>query len=149
MYDSDQEKSERIVDAIRKASIPSDVEESIIGAYELLGSDDTTSDSIMQDVSVDVAVRSSATAEDLPGASFAGQQASFLNVHGTQKVLHSVKECWASLFTEQDIAYRKNQGITSAKMCVVVQKMVHSERSGVMCLRKIQPREPNKCLYRP
>ena len=131
-YDSNQQKSETIMQKIREGTIPSDVQESILSAYELLGSNDNSSNSIIDTTDVDVAVRSSATAEDLPGASFAGQQASFLNIKGAQNVLDSVRECWASLYTERAIAYRENQKITSAQMCVVVQKMVHSERSGVM-----------------
>ncbi len=83
---------------------------------------------------VDVAVRSSATAEDLPDASFAGQQESFLNIKGAAKVVDSVQECWASLFTPRAIFYRVENGYDHFKVgiCVVVQLMVESEVSGVM-----------------
>lgn len=81
-----------------------------------------------------VAVRSSATAEDLPGASFAGQQATFLNIKGENNLLESVKECWASLFTARAIFYREENKIDHAKVkiSVIVQKMVQSDVSGVM-----------------
>jgi len=130
-YDSDTEKSKVVMQSISDGTISDELKEEIISAYGLLGSDKSAS-SIISSKNVDVAVRSSATAEDLPGASFAGQQASFLNVSGAENVLNAVKDCWASLFTERAISYRKNQGITSAQMCVVVQEMVHSKRSGVL-----------------
>lgn len=80
-----------------------------------------------------VAVRSSATAEDLPGASFAGQQETYLNVKGETNLLQKVRECWASLFTERAIYYRHNKGFEHAKvgLAAVVQRMVQSEKSGV------------------
>jgi pyruvate, water dikinase len=81
-----------------------------------------------------VAVRSSATAEDLPEASFAGQQETFLNVIGNEELLISVRKCWASLFTSRAVYYRKKQGFETEKvgLCAVVQKMVQSEVSGIM-----------------
>ncbi|HWA51886.1 MAG TPA: phosphoenolpyruvate synthase [Patescibacteria group bacterium] len=81
-----------------------------------------------------VAVRSSATAEDLPGMSFAGQQATFLNIKGESNLLNSIRECWASLFTARAIFYRANNKIPTEKVgiCVIIQKMVESEVSGVM-----------------
>ncbi len=81
-----------------------------------------------------VAVRSSATAEDLPQASFAGQQASFLNVKGETNLLIKIRECWASLFTERAIFYREQNKIPhkKVKISVIVQKMVQSLASGVM-----------------
>jgi pyruvate,water dikinase len=81
---------------------------------------------------VDVAVRSSATAEDLPDASFAGQQESFLNVVGEKHVLESVKRCYASLFTDRAIAYRQEKGFDhlGVALSVGVQKMVRSDRAG-------------------
>ena len=80
------------------------------------------------------AVRSSATAEDLPWASFAGQQDSFLNVIGTEAVLHRIRSCWASLFTERAVAYRVRHGIDhrAVQMAVVVQQMLAPEASGVL-----------------
>ena len=81
-----------------------------------------------------VAIRSSATAEDLPTASFAGQQASFLNIKGEANVLEKVKECWASLFEPRAIFYRQEKGFDHLKvgLAVVIQKMVPAEISGVM-----------------
>jgi len=81
-----------------------------------------------------VAIRSSATAEDLPTASFAGQQASFLNVKGEANVVEKVKECWASLFEARAIFYRQEKGFDHLKvgLAVVIQKMVPAEISGVM-----------------
>lgn len=81
-----------------------------------------------------VAVRSSATAEDLPTASFAGQQETYLNVLGGKDLLEKVKMCWASLFTARATYYRKRQGFGTEQVgiAVVVQKMVNSETAGVM-----------------
>ena len=81
-----------------------------------------------------VAVRSSATAEDLPEASFAGQQSTFLNVQGEKGVVAAVQACWASLFTPRAIFYRHQQGFDHLRVgiAVPVQKMVQSEASGVM-----------------
>lgn len=81
-----------------------------------------------------VAVRSSATAEDLPEASFAGQQETYLNIVGKNELIRAVKKCWASLFTARAIYYRKKQGFPTEKVgiAVVVQKMVNSEVSGIM-----------------
>ncbi|MEM5767586.1 MAG: PEP/pyruvate-binding domain-containing protein, partial [Bacillota bacterium] len=80
------------------------------------------------------AVRSSATAEDLPGASFAGQQDTFLNVSGAAGVCEAIVKCWASLFNERAVAYRIKNGFPHDKVsiAVVVQKMVDSEISGVL-----------------
>lgn len=80
-----------------------------------------------------VAVRSSATAEDLPNASFAGQQDTYLNIQGETHLLHKIKECWASLFTERAIFYRHEQGFDHFKvgLAAVVQRMAQSEKSGI------------------
>lgn len=81
-----------------------------------------------------VAVRSSATAEDLPEASFAGQQETYLNISGTDEVVDAVQKCWASLFTARAVYYRKKQGFGTEKvgLCAVIQKMVESVVSGIM-----------------
>src|SRR5918993_1159231 len=81
-----------------------------------------------------VAVRSSATAEDLPDASFAGQQESFLNVTGLDHLMMSVQRCWASLWTERAIRYRSRHGLdhSSVWLAVVVQRMVEADAAGVM-----------------
>ena len=81
-----------------------------------------------------VAVRSSATAEDLAGASFAGQQETILNVVGAKDLLNAVRRCWSSLYTSQAIFYRHQRGFDGSQvsMAVVVQQMVDSEKSGVI-----------------
>ncbi|MFF4576582.1 PEP/pyruvate-binding domain-containing protein [Streptomyces sp. NPDC001410] len=83
---------------------------------------------------VPMAVRSSATAEDLPGASFAGQQETFLNIAGEQEVLLAVQRCWSSLWTPRALAYRARQGIDpdTVSLAVVVQKMVDASAAGVL-----------------
>ncbi|HET9303713.1 MAG TPA: PEP/pyruvate-binding domain-containing protein, partial [Propionibacteriaceae bacterium] len=94
----------------------------IAEAYTTLGED------------VPVAVRSSATAEDLPEASFAGQQDTYLNVRGLADLLVAVRDCWASLWTARAMAYRVRQGIdpASVSLAVVVQQMVDADSAGVM-----------------
>lgn len=106
---------------ILETDLPDAVESEILAAFEELGSD------------VFVAVRSSATAEDLPDASFAGQQDTFLNVTQSDLV-QRIKECWASLFTQRAIYYRVEQGFDheSVNIAVVIQEMVDAEKSGVM-----------------
>ena len=81
-----------------------------------------------------VAVRSSATAEDLADASFAGQQETYLNVRGPEDLLAAVRDCWASLWTERALTYRARQEIdpSSVALAVVVQQMVDAESAGVM-----------------
>ncbi|MGE0059088.1 MAG: PEP/pyruvate-binding domain-containing protein, partial [Dehalococcoidia bacterium] len=81
---------------------------------------------------LDVAVRSSATAEDLPGVSFAGQHESYLNVVGEDALIDSCRRCFASLFTDRAITYRDEMGFDHLKVYVSVgvQRMVHSDRSG-------------------
>ena len=93
-----------------------------------------------------VAVRSSATAEDLPEASFAGQQATFLNIQGEKKVVTAVQECWASLFGARAIFYRQDQGFDHFKVgiAVPVQRMVQSEISGVMFTVEPSTNNPDK-----
>ncbi len=111
-----------------KSKFPDDLRREIIEAYEKLceeyGED------------TDVAVRSSATAEDLPDASFAGQHESYLNIKGNENVLEAVKSCYASLFTDRAIAYRRDKGFDqlSIYLSAVIQKMVRSDigSSGVM-----------------
>jgi rifampicin phosphotransferase len=106
---------------IRAVSMPSDLRAEITDAYTALGDGA-------------VAVRSSATAEDLPGAAFAGQQDTYLNVIGEAELINAVQKCWASLWTERAIAYRTRIGIGSAEVgiAVVVQRMINAEVAGVM-----------------
>ena len=105
--------------------VPTEVERDVHKAYKKLSG-------IFK--SAQVAVRSSATAEDLPDASFAGQQATYLNIKGFDNLMKAVMDCWASLFTPRAIFYRKQNKIKhdQVKISVIVQKMVQSEVSGVM-----------------
>ncbi len=116
--------AEKIRALFARTGIPDDVASGIQTAYATLGGDDDTP----------VAVRSSATAEDLPGASFAGQQETYLNVRGAAALLEAVKDCWASLWTARAMSYRENQGIepTSVSLAVVVQRMVEAEAAGIL-----------------
>ncbi|MEW9549410.1 PEP/pyruvate-binding domain-containing protein [Nonomuraea sp. NPDC050783] len=104
------------------APVPDAVHETIVKRYAALGPD------------VPVAVRSSATAEDLPFASFAGQQETYLNVVGADAVVEAVRRCWASLWTDRAVAYRESNGIDHAavRLAVVVQVMVDARVAGVM-----------------
>jgi rifampicin phosphotransferase len=119
---------EEVADEIRalfsRGKVPEAVADEIRVAYQVLGEDGETP----------VAVRSSATAEDLPGMSFAGQQETYLNVRGAEALLDRVKNCWASLWTARAMAYRARQGVDEAtvSLAVVVQRMVESEAAGVM-----------------
>jgi pyruvate,water dikinase len=81
-----------------------------------------------------VAVRSSATAEDLPDASFAGQQDTYLNVIGEQELLHAIRRCWASLWTDRAVSYRNRNGIDhrTVSLAVVIQHMIDARAAGVM-----------------
>ncbi|MEV6238897.1 PEP/pyruvate-binding domain-containing protein [Lentzea sp. NPDC051838] len=102
--------------------VPQAIRDAIVAEYRKLGEN------------VPVAVRSSATAEDLPFASFAGQQDTFLNVVGEGEVVDAVRRCWASLWTDRAVSYRETNGIdhTTTYLAVVVQRMVQSAVSGVM-----------------
>src|SRR5205823_10982691 len=101
--------------------IPAELADAILAAYHALSGGP-------------VAVRSSANAEDLPNASFAGQQDTYLNVVGDAGLLTAVRACWTSLWNERAIAYRARQQIDPAKlgMAVVVQRMVAADAAGVM-----------------
>jgi pyruvate,water dikinase len=116
---------------IMSADFPKEMEDEIWSAYEKLAEELNIDPS-----ELDVAVRSSATAEDLPDASFAGQQESYLNVHGRHNLLESIKLAISSLFTNRAISYRQDQNFDHFKvrLSVAVQKMVRSDRgcSGVM-----------------
>jgi len=109
---------------ILETPFPDEVREEILDRYRSMGADGEEAF---------VAVRSSATAEDLPDSSFAGQQETFLNVREAD-LLRRVKECWASLFTQRAIYYRQQRGFPHADVdiAVVVQRMVDAEKSGVM-----------------
>jgi rifampicin phosphotransferase len=106
------------------AAMPASVAEAIAGAYRVLGSGEP----------IPVAVRSSATAEDLPFASFAGQQDTYLNVVGSEAVLEAVRNCWASLWTDRAVSYRASLGIDQRRvqLAVVVQRQIEAEVAGVL-----------------
>jgi phosphohistidine swiveling domain-containing protein len=117
------ETASRTIEALfRQGRIPPEIAEAIAQAYEQL----------VQPVAV--AVRSSATAEDLPEASFAGQQETYLNIAGQDAVLDAVKRCWASLWTARAIGYRARRGIGAdgLSLAVVVQRLVDAEAAGIL-----------------
>jgi phosphoenolpyruvate synthase/pyruvate phosphate dikinase len=109
---------------ILAAIIPTDIADAIAEAYSVLGSGEP----------IPVAVRSSATAEDLPFASFAGQQDTYLNIVGIEAVLDAVRRCWASLWTDRAVSYRESLGLdqSSVKLAIVVQRMIESSVAGVL-----------------
>ncbi|MBM2826808.1 MAG: hypothetical protein HW403_872 [Dehalococcoidia bacterium] len=130
-----QMEASKIKSIITQEAIPDEIAQQIIEAYRAIGSPL-------------VAVRSSATAEDLPDASFAGQQSTFLNIQGEKDVLQAVKACWASLFEARAIFYRAHQGYDhlSVGIAVPVQKMVQSEISGVMFTCEPVTSDPTKVV---
>jgi len=137
------EASEKIQEIVLDARMPEEIKDDIIKAYDTMNVDIDVYKSISKDALKIikagrdlpfVAVRSSATAEDLPEASFAGQQATFLNVKGNEKLVNAVQQCWASLFTARAIYYRQKNNFPHEKVliAVVIQKMINSDSSGVM-----------------
>lgn len=116
------ETAQTLRELIGRGRLPEEVETAIRERYAKLGAD------------ARVAVRSSATAEDLPDASFAGQQETYLNVRGIDEVLQKVKDCYASLWGNRAVCYRCNQGYDqlSVALAVVIQQMVESEKAGVL-----------------
>jgi pyruvate,water dikinase len=124
-----KETGEKARSLILKGKFPPDLEKEILENYQKLSK-------IYNQENLDVAVRSSATAEDLVTASFAGQHESYINISGNENVLKAVKKCFASLFTDRAIAYREEKGFEHLKVAlsVCVQKMVRSDlaSSGVM-----------------
>lgn len=122
-----QAASVKIKDIIVKTRMPDEIRTIVVEAYNALchriGKDD-----------VFVAIRSSATAEDLPEASFAGQQDTYLNIRGSDEVVEYVQKCWASLFESRAIFYREENDFDHSKVyiAVVVQEMVNAEKAGVM-----------------
>jgi len=121
------EALEKAADTIKamvtSASMPQAIQSDIKASYKKMGQQDLI-----------VAVRSSATAEDLPDASFAGQQETYLNIRGDAALLAAVQNCWASLYGARAIYYRAKQGFeeSTVNIAVVVQQLVHSEKAGVM-----------------
>ena len=119
-----QIRGKKCREVILKSSLPQDLQNIIALSYKKLGEKYGKNN--------DVAVRSSATAEDLPGASFAGQQETYLNVHGIDNILISTKKCIASLFTDRAISYRADKGFShfDAALSVGIQCMVRSDLSS-------------------
>ncbi|HNU36358.1 MAG TPA: PEP/pyruvate-binding domain-containing protein, partial [Methanomassiliicoccales archaeon] len=120
-----QEASTKIRELFDTVEIPADLKEQILTSHK----------SMFKGKKMGlVAVRSSATAEDLPTASFAGQQDTYLNVESPEELLDKVRKCWSSLYTPRAIYYRVTKGFehSKVKLAVVVQKMINSEISGIM-----------------
>lgn len=122
-------RSKKIRELIFGTPFPADLREEIFKAYEILSKEYNMKEA-------DVAVRSSATAEDLPDASFAGQQDTYLNIKGKTELIHYIKSCLASLFTDRAVSYRASRGFDHFKVAlsVGVQKMVRADKgsAGVM-----------------
>lgn len=120
-----QQVGHHIRNLFRIAPMPADLAEKILSAYQALAAE-------YQQKNIAVAVRSSATAEDLPGASFAGQQESYLNISGKEELMEACKKCFASLFTDRAIVYRHDQQFDYKKIAlsIVIQKMVRSDKAA-------------------
>ena len=125
-------KGREVRDVIRHAEFPPDLTQAIYTAYDKLAEEF----GLAGTDNLDVAIRSSATAEDLPDASFAGQQDTYLNIRGRRSVLDACRKCFASLFTNRAISYRHDKGFGQfdVSLSIAVQKMVRSDSaySGVM-----------------
>ena len=133
--------SARLRDAIMAETMPQDLQDAIGAAYVELGKR-------VGEENPYVAVRSSATAEDLPDASFAGQQDTYLNVQGAETIIAKVKECYASCFTDRAVYYREKQGFDHIEVALsaVVQMMVFSKTSGVMFTVNVATGDDNNIL---
>lgn len=136
-----QTESARIRELVVNSAVPEEISLEVRTAYEQLGQQISTTDPA-------VAVRSSATAEDLPEASFAGQQDTFLQVRGPAPVVEYVRQCWASLWTARAVYYREKQGFDHLEVAlsVVVQKMINSGKSGVMFTANPVTNDPEQMM---
>jgi pyruvate, water dikinase len=136
-----EEASEEIRKIIESAPMPSDIANEVRSAYRDL-------ERKTSNPQVKVAVRSSATSEDLPDASFAGQQDTYLNVKGEDQLVHYVQKCWSSLYTPRAIFYREEKGFPHEKVLISVgvQKMVDSEVSGVIFTLDPVNGDPSKII---
>src|SRR3989454_496154 len=136
-----EEASEEIRKIIESAPMPSDIANEVRSAYRDL-------ERKTSNPQVKVAVRSSATSEDLPDASFAGQQDTYLNVKGEEALVHYVQKCWSSLYTPRAIFYREEKGFPHEKVLISVgvQKMVDSEVSGVIFTLDPVNGDPSKII---
>ncbi|MDQ2086088.1 PEP/pyruvate-binding domain-containing protein [Herbivorax sp. ANBcel31] len=120
--DSDINKAvKKIKNLFEMGEIPEDIKKEIDETYKKIGSPT-------------VAIRSSATAEDMPGMSFAGQYSTYLNVKGLEDVYKYIKKCWASLWNERAVSYRSKQNMVNSDLAhgIVVQKLIKSEKSGII-----------------
>lgn len=122
--------SRKIKELVLSCTMPPEIKSKIMEAYQNLSRHDDVQVGSRTDLAI-VAVRSSATAEDLPSASFAGQQATFLNIKGEKNLVESITKCWASLFEPRAIFYRAKHGFSRASIAVVVQNMINAEKSVV------------------
>lgn len=136
-----EEASRKVRKIIEKTPMPHEIEEAIKKAYKELSKKTKSS-------KVFVAVRSSATAEDLPGASFAGQQETYLNVSGGKDLVQKTVKCWSSLFTPRAIFYRTRKGFKHEQVLISVgvQKMVNAKAAGVMFTINPVTGEPNQIV---
>jgi pyruvate,water dikinase len=136
-----QTESARIRELVVNSAVPEEISLEVRTAYEQLGQQINITDPA-------VAVRSSATAEDLPEASFAGQQDTFLQVRGPAQVVEYVRRCWASLWTARAVYYREKQGFDHLEVAlsVVVQKMINSGKSGVMFTANPVTNDPEQMM---
>jgi pyruvate,water dikinase len=137
-----RQRGHQVREALMSAELPDDLEQEILEAYDRL--------SQSQGRPIDVAVRSSATSEDLPDASFAGQQETYLNVEGQQALVEACRRCFASLFTDRAISYRADKGFDQLKIAlsIGVQRMVRSDlgSAGVMFSIDTETGFPNVVL---
>jgi len=121
---SAEQASQAIRKLFERGTLPDEISQAVLSAYHQLVTIDTGA----------VAVRSSATAEDLPGASFAGQHDTSLNIQTPAKLLHAIRQCWSSLWTPRALIYRSSHSIDphSLSLAVVVQEMIQASASGVL-----------------
>ena len=145
-----QAVAKQIQQLIESTPVPDEIKEAVKEAYETVCIPKRTKEAqhLIKPPECFVAVRSSATAEDLPKASFAGQQATFLNISGPDAVINAVRKCWASLFTARAIYYRIKNKFPHEKVliAVVVQRMVQSDKSGVAFSINPATNNPNEIV---
>ncbi len=138
-----QDKTKKIRELIIKQNMPDELKQEILEDYHILSGEEINEKGISVDAlnilknsqePIFVSIRSSATTEDLADASFAGQQQSFLNIKGDYELIEYVKKCFASLYTARAVYYRHKKGFSEdeALLAVVIQKMIDSEKSGVV-----------------
>jgi pyruvate,water dikinase len=115
------ERGAKVRRLIKNLEFPDDLRKAIIDSYKKMEE--------MYGKNIDVAVRSSATAEDLPDASFAGQQETYLNIYGYEEIIEACKKCFASLFTNRAISYRQDKGFDhfEVALSITIQRMVRSD----------------------